>query len=78
MHPSPRYPGLGNFGDQREPITYSNLCLLGTGTGFGSTTNTGGFGSTNTPSGGLFGGGSTGFGSSGGMSTTLFCSGTFC
>jgi hypothetical protein len=52
--------------------------LLGTGTGFGSTTNTGGFGSTNTTGGGLFGGGSTGFGSSGGMSTTLFCSGTFC
>ena len=53
-------------------------CLLGTGTGFGSTTNTGGFGSTNTTGGGLFGGGSSGFGSTGGMSTMLCCSGIFC
>lgn len=52
--------------------------LLGTGTGFGSAANTGGFGSTNTTGGGLFGGGSTGFGSTGGMSTTLSCSGIFC
>jgi hypothetical protein len=52
--------------------------IFSCGTGFGSTGNSG-FGSTNTTGGGLFGGGSTGgFGSSGGMSTVLFCSGSFC
>jgi hypothetical protein len=60
----------------RNP-SLTRIYLLVTGTGFGSTPNTGGFGSTNTTGGGLFGGGSTGFGASGGMSTMLFCSGTF-
>ena len=53
------------------------FCSFVTGTGFGSTANTGGFGSTNTTGGGLFGGGSTGFGGSGGTSTMLSCAGTF-
>lgn len=52
--------------------------IFSCGTGFGSTGNSG-FGSTNTTGGGLFGGGSTGgFGNSGGMSTVVFCSGSFC
>ena len=72
-----RAPGL----DRDALAINANLSLtriFSCGTGFGSTGNSG-FGSTNTTGGGLFGGGSTGgFGSSGGMSTVLFCSGSFC
>ena len=69
------YPG----GPWRSTRTHHllEICPSVTGTGFGSTANTGGFGSTNTTGGGLFGGGSTGFGGSGGTSTMFFSSGTF-
>lgn len=55
-------------------LTRTFFCL----TGFGSTPNTG-FGSTNTNTGGgLFGGGSTGFGGSGGTSTLICVVRNFC
>jgi len=66
--------GLGGSSRIHHLLDYSLV-----GTGFGTTTSNTTFGNTNnTGGGGLFGGGTTGFGGSGGMSTMLFCSGSFC
>lgn len=63
---------LEHWGVWTSPRTH-RLLESSRDTGFGSTGNTGGFGSANNNTGGgIFGGGSTGgFGSSGGTSTIL-------